>query len=74
MTTAVSPEASGAPLDLAGASRLPLLQVLARLGSGDDGLPAEEADSRLRSFGPNALSIHYVTAFGVLYRQLRNPS
>ena len=47
--------------------------ALAELGTSADGLTAAEAAARLRTYGPNALGRHRVTAAGVLFRQLRNP-
>ncbi len=47
--------------------------VLARLGSGPDGLTSAEAARRLRQFGPNELGTHRVSAAAVVLRQVRNP-
>ena len=47
--------------------------VLARLGSGPDGLTSAEAARRLRQFGPNELGTHRVSAVAVVLRQVRNP-
>ena len=60
-------------LDLADAGGLPPDEVLARLGSGPDGLSSDDAAGRLGQFGPNALGIHRVRATAVLWRQLWNP-
>lgn len=60
-------------VDLVEAARLPPDEVLARLGSGPDGLSSDDAAERLRQFGPNALSAHLVRATAVLFRQIRNP-
>ncbi len=70
MTAGVPPEAA---LDLVGAARLPPAEVLDRLRSGPNGLTRADAAERFRTHGPNALLIRRVTAFDVLYRQLRNP-
>lgn len=75
MSTTSQP-ASKAPahsFDLRTAAGLPVANVLEALATSDDGLSADEAARRLQTFGPNALSSHQVTAFGVLARQLRNP-
>jgi P-type Mg2+ transporter len=47
--------------------------VLRRLNSTPAGLSGPQAAERLRTFGPNVLLTHRVTAVGVLVRQLRNP-
>ena len=62
-----------APLSLADVAGLAPDEVLARLGSGPDGLSSGDAAERLRQFGPNALGTHRVRAATVLLRQLRNP-
>ncbi|MDQ1440680.1 MAG: P-type Mg2+ transporter [Acidimicrobiaceae bacterium] len=61
------------PLDLAAAARLPVAQVLERLGAAEGGLSAAEVTRRQHVFGANVLASHRVTAMGVLVRQLRNP-
>ncbi len=61
------------PLDLAGAARLAPGEALTELGGTDTGLSESQAQERLRTFGPNVLLTHRVTALGVLIRQLRNP-
>jgi Mg2+-importing ATPase len=60
-------------LDLADAAGLSPDEVLARLGSGPDGLSSDDVAERLRQFGPNALGTHQVHATAVLFRQIRNP-
>ncbi len=70
---AVTTRAPSEELDLAGAARLSPGDVLSSLGSGPDGLTSDEAQARLRRFGPNALGTHRVHARSVLFRQLRNP-
>src|SRR5271165_2730934 len=62
-----------APLSLADVAGLAPDEVLARLGSGPDGLSSGDVAERLRQFGPNALGTHRVRAATVLLRQLRNP-
>jgi Mg2+-importing ATPase len=62
-----------APLELSDAARLPSAEVLERLGSSAEGLSASEAAERLKTFGPNSLGTHQITALEVLVRQLRNP-
>ncbi|HWK29305.1 MAG TPA: magnesium-translocating P-type ATPase [Solirubrobacter sp.] len=59
--------------DLAAAAHAPAADVLARLGSGADGLTAAEAATRLAAGGPNVLGQRRVTALGILGSQLRNP-
>jgi len=72
--TTVSPTAQPQPaLALAEAGRQPVGDVLRLLGTAESGLTSAEAASRLARFGPNVLTTHRVTAFGVLARQLRNP-
>ena len=68
-------EIAAAPggFDLAAAARLPVSEVLARLGSGEHGLSAAEAARRLQTTGLNALAVRRVSALAVLMRQLRNP-
>ena len=68
-------EIAAAPdgFDLAAAARLPVSEVLARLGSGEHGLSAAEAARRLQTAGPNVLAVRRVSALAVLMRQLRNP-
>ncbi len=61
------------PLDLAGAARLPPGEVLKVLDVTESGLSESQAEERARTFGPNVLLTHRVTAAGVLIRQIRNP-
>lgn len=70
---AVAVRAPFGELDLVDAARLSPDEVLARLGSGPDGLSSDDAADRLRRSGPNALSAHRVRATAVLLRQIRNP-
>lgn len=60
-------------LDLDDVAGLTPGAVLARLGSGPDGLTSAEAARRLRQFGPNELGTHRVSAAAVVLRQVRNP-
>ena len=60
-------------LTLADAAGLSSDEVLAQLGTGQDGLSTAAAAERLRRFGPNALGTHRVRAITVLLRQVRNP-
>ncbi len=60
-------------LDLAEAAGLPADEVLARLGSGPEGLTSDVVTELLRRFGPNVLGTHRVRAGAVLLRQIRNP-
>jgi Mg2+-importing ATPase len=60
-------------LDLAGAARLPPGEVLKVLDVTESGLSESQAEERARTFGPNVLLTHRVTAAGVLIRQIRNP-
>ncbi|HEV2413244.1 MAG TPA: magnesium-translocating P-type ATPase [Candidatus Dormibacteraeota bacterium] len=60
-------------LELTEAARLPSSEVLTRLGSSESGLTTQEATARLKTYGPNSLGTHGVTAGEVLLRQLRNP-
>jgi Mg2+-importing ATPase len=62
-----------APLELAAACGEPAADVLRALASSATGLSSDEAATRRSAFGANVLAEHRVTAFGVLYRQLRNP-
>ena len=70
---AVATLAPSGELSLADAAGLVPDEVLARLGSGPDGLSAAAAAERLRQVGPNALGTHRVRATTLLLRQLRNP-
>jgi Mg2+-importing ATPase len=62
-----------ARLDLSTACAQPAADVLRGLATSDTGLTSDEAAARQRAFGANVLAEHRVTAFGVLFRQLRNP-
>jgi Mg2+-importing ATPase len=73
VTEAAENTGTTAALDLAAAARLPADEVLGRLGVTADGLDEAQTRARLRTFGPNVLATHRVTAVGVLMRQLRNP-
>ena len=77
MAVAVPSREEGAvvpsPVTAAEAAALPSDDVLARLGSGTAGLPADEAARRLRVVGPNAVRSHRVHAMSVLASQLRSP-
>jgi Mg2+-importing ATPase len=59
--------------DAAAAARLPIPEVLSRLGSSEHGLSSAEAAVRLRSVGRNALAVRRVSAVAVFMRQVRNP-
>jgi len=49
-------------------------ELLARLDSSPQGLPAAEAQKRLQQFGPNALRPHkQATALGLLLNQFKSP-
>ena len=63
--------ASGAPT-LHEAAGLAGSAVLARLGSGPDGLAGAGARDRLVRDGPNAVRTHHARAWAVLGRQLRS--
>ena len=72
----VAPEGTLAgltPLDTAAAGSMAAADVLARLGSAEEGLAEAEAASRLRVAGPNAVRSHRARALPVLGRQLRSP-
>ena len=77
MSVAVPRREEGAvvpsPVTAAEAAALAADEVLARLGSGSAGLPAEEAARRLRVTGLNAVRSHQVHAWSVLASQLRSP-
>ena len=68
-----APDPARGGLEVVEAARLAPEDVLARLGSGRDGLSPQEAAARLHEFGPNALATHRVRAGVVLWRQIRNP-
>ncbi len=61
------------PVSAAEAAALETAEVLARLGSGTQGLAETEAARRLRVFGPNAVRSHRARALPVLMSQLRSP-
>jgi Mg2+-importing ATPase len=48
-------------------------EALQALSSGDAGLAAAEAASRLQQYGPNAVRTHQVSPLAVLARQFANP-
>ena len=77
MAVAVPSREEGAavpsPVTAARAAALPAGDVLARLGSGAEGLAEEEAARRLRVVGPNAVRSHRARALPVLMSQLRSP-
>jgi len=58
---------------LADASRLPVADVLDGLGSGPDGLSSDEARSRLKAHGPNAVRGHGARPWRVVLRQVQSP-
>ena len=60
-------------MNLAEAADLTPDEVLARLGSGPDGLSSADAAERLGRLGANALGTRRVQAGTVLWRQIRNP-
>ncbi len=61
------------PVPAAEAAALAGADVLARLGSGAEGLTEDEAARRLRVTGPNAVRSHRVRPWPVLASQLRSP-
>jgi len=77
MAVAVSGHREGATVPssmaVAQAATLGADEVLARLGTGDKGLPADEAARRLRVAGPNAVRSYRARAWPVLRGQLRSP-
>jgi Mg2+-importing ATPase len=78
MGRVTSPTAHSSPqalpgIELVEAARLLPAEVVARLGSADSGLTAEEAALRLLRVGPNAVRSHGARPLAVLWRQLRNP-
>ena len=77
MAVAVSGHREGATVPssmaVAQAATLGAGEVLARLGTGDKGLPADEAARRLRVAGPNAVRSYRARAWPVLRGQLRSP-
>jgi Mg2+-importing ATPase len=77
MAVAVSGQREGATVPssmaVAQAATLGADDVLARLGTGAKGLPADEAARRLRVAGPNAVRSYRARAWPVLRSQLRSP-
>jgi Mg2+-importing ATPase len=59
-------------LTLPEAAALQPAEVLERLGTGPDGMTADEAARRLRQWGPNAVRTHRAGALRTLARQLRS--
>ena len=59
-------------LELSATAKLPVADVLRRVGSSDVGLSSAEARRRLGIYGPNVLAEHGVSAWAVLARQLRS--
>ena len=55
------------------AARLPVAEVLDRLGAGPGGLTTEQARDRLRVHGPNAVRGHGARPWRVLLRQVESP-
>lgn len=66
-------ERSSLQLPITDAASLTSGQTLARLASGPDGLPEEEAAARFGSLGPNAVRTHRANAWAVLGRQFASP-
>jgi len=60
-------------LTLAEAAAIAPGDALARLGTGEEGLPSAEARRRLRAWGPNAVRTHRAGALRTLGRQFRSP-
>lgn len=58
-----------APLAVSRAAARPVAAVLDELGSGENGLSAAEAASRLKEVGPNAVRTHVASGWAVLGRQ-----
>jgi Mg2+-importing ATPase len=56
-----------------GYSPLSSSEIFRALGTGIEGLSAKEAESRLRSYGPNELPRERLSWFKVLLNQFRNP-
>jgi P-type Mg2+ transporter len=61
------------PVTAADAGMLDAGEILARLRSGADGIPDDEAARRLDELGPNAVRSHRARALPVLIGQLRSP-
>ena len=75
-TRAPAPDGLAATMvacDLNAAARLSAADALARLHTSEAGLSTVEAAARRLTFGANVLASHRVAAFGVLWRQIRNP-
>src|SRR5205807_2997520 len=60
-------------LPLAGSAGMAPAEVVAALGSSDEGLTEDEAGRRRSVLGPNALRTHGARPVDVFLRQLRNP-
>ncbi|MFB9681108.1 magnesium-translocating P-type ATPase [Streptosporangium vulgare] len=73
MTVATTRPGDVVRLDVAAAAALPAEEVLARLGSGREGLTTAQARDRLAVLGPNAVRSHRARWPVVLARQLRSP-
>ena len=77
MAVAVSGATEGAavprPVPAVEAAALGGAEVLARLGSGPEGLAGGEAARRLQAVGPNAVRAYRARAWPVLASQLRSP-
>jgi len=54
-------------------SSLPSSEIFRALGTGVEGLSAEEAEKRLHSYGPNELPRERLSWFKILLNQFRNP-
>jgi Mg2+-importing ATPase len=65
----------GAPaeVDLRGAARLPIADVLAALRTGTSGLSSSDVVARQQRYGRNVVASHRAGAGLVLWRQLRSP-
>ncbi|MEO8283992.1 MAG: cation-transporting P-type ATPase, partial [Pseudarthrobacter sp.] len=66
-------ERTSLQLPITDAASLSADQVLERLGSGPEGLSAEEAAARLATLGPNAVRTHRANGWAVLGRQFASP-
>ena len=73
MTTGAPTTMPTPALSLEETGGLPVAEALRRLASAQTGLSSAEAARRQATYGPNLLTTHRVTAFGVFGRQLRNP-
>ena len=78
MAVAVSDDTEGATVPssmaVAQAATLEAADVLAGLGTGARGLPADEATRPLRVVGPNAVHSYRARVWPVLRGQLRSPT